>query len=368
MERLNFSSPFHPSTLLTRGWFVNHCKKHGLIVSLKDLEELHRLGILYPALKIDLFAVPFRKIFAPFDGVKEWRFVYKDHTDRFETEAIELQMYYSTESIFISGNDWLRFHEDAISYPAQMPYFEWKPCHHVHFTTNKEEAENTYELFYDKRQLVALQYLRENLRYSSDFSPLSLGKHTTFLREKMMQFNAFIAFIIAVEEAYNFASQTARKQYAAMCQEFGEENVENEWALYRDATFLPAINKSAKRLLKLHKMSVRKMEWWQWQLSKLTSLAHEQGRAGIAALDEDILQREESNHMIALLNWMTFALTGEDKTVQGVLLGDSRPRCTECHIPFTPEAHIKNQESCAHPDCVRDHRNRKKRERRRVKS
>lgn len=361
-------SPFRPSTLLTRDFFVSHCKKYGLIVSLKDLEELHRLGILFPVLRIDLYAVPFRKIFAPFDGVKEWRLVYVDHTDRFETEAIEIQMYYSTESIFIHGDDWLRFHEDAISYPAQMPYFAWEKCHHVHFTPNKAEAEGDYELFYDRRQLVALQYLREHLRYFSDFSPLSLGKSAEFLREKMSEFNRFLSFVLAAERCYEFASQTARKRHAEMCKEFGKKNVENEWSLYRESLYLPAIRKCAKRLLKQHHMSIQKMEWWEWQLSKLHPLAHDQGRDGIATLDEAILQKEESNRMIALLNWVIFALTGKDKTVQGTLLGDARPRCTECRIPFTPQPHIKNQETCGDPECVKTHRNRKKRESRFVKA
>lgn len=363
------SQPFRPSTLLTRDWFVDHCKKHGLIVSLKDLEELHRLGILFPAVRLDLFAVHFRKIFASFDGVKEWRFVYVDHTDRFETEAIEIQMYYSTESISIHGDDWLRFHDaSAITYPAESLYFPWAKCRHVHFTPNQVEAEGTYELFYDRRQLVALQYLREHLRHFSDFSPLSLGKSAEFLREKMVEFNRFLTFILATERAYEFAKKTARKRHEEMCKEFGEENVENEWNLYREGLFLPAIRKCAKRLLKQHRMSIRKMEWWQWQLSTLGVLAHAQGRDSIAALDEATLQREESNRMIALLNWMIFALTEEDRTVQSVLLGGSRPRCAECKIPFIPKPNIKNQETCGEPSCVRAHRNMKKRERRLVKA
>lgn len=366
-------SPFRPSTLLTRGWFVDHCKKHGVIVTLKDLEELHRLGILYPAVRLQLYAVPFRKIFAPFDGVKEWRFVYKDHTDRFETEAVEIQMYYSTESIFIHENDWLHKHheESAISYPAQMPYFPWEKCRHVFFTPDKEKAENTYELFYDRRQLVALQYLREHLRHFSDFSPMSigsLGRSAEFLREKMAAFNRFLVFLLDAERMYEFASKTARARHADLCRAFGEENIENEWALYREGLFLPAIRKCAKRLLKQHRMSIRKMEWWQWQLSELSALGHRQGRSSIAALDEALLQQEESNRMIALLNWMIFALTGEDRTVQGVLLGDHQPRCTECRMPFDPKPHIKNQETCGDPACVNAHRNKKKREKRLVKA
>ncbi len=319
----HFQVPFRPSTLLTRDWFVDHCKEHGLMVTLKDLEELHRLGILFPAIRIDLYAVPFRKIFASFDGVKDWRFVFEGHTDRFETEAIEIQKYFSTESIFIHGDDWLRFYEDAISYPAQMPYFAWERCRHVHFTPNKAEAESTYELLYDRRQLVALQYLREHLRHFSDFSPLSLGKSAEFLRDKMSEFNHFLAFILAVERCYEFAKKTARKRHEEMCKAFGEDNVENEWNLYREGLYLPAIKKIAKRLLKENYMTLQKMEWWQWQLSELHSLAHRQGRQGTVMLDEATLQKEESNSMIALLNWMIFALTGRDRTVQHILLGDA---------------------------------------------
>ncbi len=252
-----------------------------------------------------------------------------------------------------------------------MPYFRWEKCRHVHFTPNKAEAENTYELFYDRRQLVALQYLREHLRHFSDFSPMSigsLGRSAEFLREKMAAFNRFLVFLLDIERTYEFASQTARNCHAKMCREFGTENVENEWNLYREGLYLPAIKKCAKRLLKQHNMSVQKMEWWQWQLSELNTLAHSQGRASVAALDDGLLQQEESNRMIALLNWVIFALTGEDRTVQGVLLGDHRPRCTECHIPFDPKPQIRHQETCGDPACIRLHRNRKKREKRLVKA
>lgn len=96
-------TPFLQQKLRPVDWFIDYCKEQELHVTEKDLEELHREAILYPAARIDLGYCVFRKIRAHFDGADkpEWRFVAEVQMDHFDADAVEIQRYYSTESLMM---------------------------------------------------------------------------------------------------------------------------------------------------------------------------------------------------------------------------------------------------------------------------
>ncbi len=363
---IDLQPPFRPSTLLTKDGFVEYCRKHDVKLTIHDLEEFHRLGILFPAVKLELGIVPFRKIFAPFDGIKDWRFVYFEDVDRFETEAVEIAMYYSTESTFIYGDDWLRFHDpNLISYPAKTAYFKWEPRRHVDFTTSKEEADGGYELFYDRKQLIALQFIREYLRLESDFSHIPLKNNVKFMQEKIAELYRFLAFIIDVEIAWETTNADGVLQYQKMKNEFGEEGMKVEWDLYCSDTYMPGKRSKAEALLHKHKLEIQHLEWWQWRMSHFSIFSSDSLHRHLNEVTEAALQAEDCNRIIAFLNWVLSALDGKERTVKNVLQNDPRPRCSECHMPFEPKPNVKNQTTCGRDECVTDHKKRQKKAKRR---
>ncbi len=73
---LQTQPPLLQRNLIPKEDFCKFCDENGLTVTEEDLETLHREGLLYPVLKVELGYAEFRKIFAVFDEQtkeKEWR-------------------------------------------------------------------------------------------------------------------------------------------------------------------------------------------------------------------------------------------------------------------------------------------------------
>ena len=354
-------TPFRQQLLRPVNWFIDYCKEQELHVTEKDLEELHREGILFPAARIDFGYCVFRKIRAHFDGADkpEWRFVAEVQMDHFDADAIEIQRYYSTESLMMSGDDWLKWY--SVRYPASDAYEPWKPTRHVHFTSNREETDGSYVYLYDKRQAIALRMIQNSLTYRSHISPHNITACAKFLRERVSDFNRFLAFYLAAEEMHTRWNKHGREKYLEYAKQFDEASAQQEWELdFRD-TQLPAIRKEAEELLALHGMTERQVEHWQRELARCGVLHSEKlTKNYLLEIEESTLKStEDTNHMIFILGQLLFAIGGDERPLRELLGGFTvRNRCSVCHHPFEPKR--ESQMTCGEKVCVDVHRNKTK--------
>jgi hypothetical protein len=354
-------TPFLQQKLRPVDWFIDYCKEQELHVTEKDLEELHREGILFPAARIDFGYCIFRKIRAHFDGAEkaEWRFVAEVQMDHFKADAVEIQRYYSTESLMMNGDDWLKWY--SVRYPASEVYEPWKPRTHVDFTANLVEASDSSVYLYDKRQAIALRIIANAMTYHSHFSPHSITGCAKFLRERVGDFNRFLAFYLAAEEMHARWIKHGREKYQEYAKQFDAASAQREWELdFRD-TQLPAIRKETEELLVLHAMTDGKVEHWQRELARCGVLHSEKlTKNYLLEIDENTLKStEDANHMIFILGQLLFAVGGDEKPLRELLGGFTvRNRCRVCHHPFQPMR--DSQMTCGEKNCIDKHRNKTK--------
>jgi len=257
LPAIDTQSPFRQKTLLTKDDFCEYCKENGINITIENLEEFHRLGLLYPAVRVDLGCGEFRKIYAVFNNEKEWRFVAPENIEEFKPEKVEDTPYYMTGPLTMGGDDWFKWYEphNLVSYPASKPYFKWEKREHSYFITDMEKAGNVYELFYEKRQIIALRIIRDAIRYYSDFTPLAGDRVRRFVGEKVTPFHQFLRLYLAVEEMHDRWVRYGYQKFDEVKKEVGEEQALGEWQLDFTHAQLPAMKKEAKETLKQHKMA-----------------------------------------------------------------------------------------------------------------
>ncbi len=363
--------PFRQSTLLMKDDFCKYCGENGINVTLENLEEFHRIGLFYPAVRVDLGCGEFRKIYAVFNGQHEWRFVEPHHMDEFKPEKVEDTPYYMTGPLMMGGDDWLKWYEphDLVSYPASNPYFKWQKREHSYFITDREKAGNVYELLYEKRQIIALQMIRDAMRYYSDFTPLAGGRVKRFVQEKIAPFYHFLRFYLTVEEMHDRWVRFGYEKFDEVKKEVGEKNALEEWQLDFTHAQLPAMKKEAKEILNSHKFTIEDIGSWLTFLAKQSVLNTRKPikKYVIEVQDKTLINAEETNRMILILNDLLYALTGKKQTVKDVL-NELQRYCEICHTPFIPRPNKKDQWTCADPRCMAEHTNKQKRLERRAKA
>lgn len=362
--------PFRQSTLLMKDDFCKYCGENGINVTLENLEEFHRLGLLYPAVRVDLGCAEFRKIYAVFNGQHEWRFVEPQHIDEFKPEKVEDTPYYMTNPLSAGGDDWLKWYEphNLVSYPATQPYFKWEKREHSYFITDMEKAGNVYELLYEKRQIIALRIIRDAMRYYSDFTPLSADRVKRFVHDKVAPFYRFLRFYLAAEEMHDRWVRHGYERFEEVQKEVGEKYAQEEWQLDFTSAQLPAMKKEAKEILKNYKFGIEEVHSWLTFLAKQSALNIRKPikKYLIEVQEKTLINAEETNRMILILNDFLYALTGKQQTVKDVL-NELQRYCEICHTPFVPRPNKKEQWTCADPRCIAEHTNKRKRLERRAK-
>lgn len=364
-------SPFRQNTLLTKDDFCKYCGENGINVTIENLEEFHQIGLLYPAVKVDLGCGEFRKIYAVFNGEREWRYVAPEHIDEFKPEKVEDTSYYMTNALMMGGDDWLKWYEphNLVSYPASQPYFKWQKREHSYFITDMEKAGNVYELLYEKRQIIALRIIRDAMRYYSDFTPLAGGRVKTFVNDRVAPFYHFLSFYFAAEEMHDRWVHHGYERFDQVQKEVGEKYAQEEWQLDFTSEQLPAMKKEAKDILKRYKFSVEEIGSWLTFLAKQSVLSTRKSikEYRIEVQEKTLVSAEETNRMIMILNDFLYALTTKKHSVKDVL-NELQRYCEICHTPFVPRPNKKEQWTCAEPRCIKEHTNKQKRLERRAKA
>ncbi len=363
-------SPFRQSTLLTKDDFCKYCGENGINVTIENLEEFHQIGLLYPAVRVDLGCGEFRKIYAVFNGEREWRFVAPEHIDKFKPEKVEDTPYYMTNALSMGGDDWMKWYEphNLVSFPAAQQYFKWQKRQHSYFITDMEKAGNVYELLYEKRQIIALRIIRDAIRYYSDFTPLAGSRVKTFINDKVAPLYHFLGFYLAAEEMHDRWVQYGYERFDQVQKEVGEKYAQEEWQLDFTSEQLPAMKKEAKDILKRYKFSTEEIGSWLTFLAKQSVLSTRKSikEYRIEVQEKTLVSAEETNRMIMILNDFLYALTAKKHSVKDVL-NELQRYCEICHTPFVPRPNKKEQWTCAEPRCIKEHTNKQKRLERRAK-
>lgn len=363
---LSTQPSFLQRNLLPKEDFCKFCDENGITVTEEDLETLHREGLLYPAVKVELGYAEFRKIYAVFDErttEKEWRFVHHGDEDKFPTEKIEETPYYSTGSLSYANDDWFKYYDGLLSFPSALPYFPWKKRIHAWMTMDREEADNIYELMYDKYQLFAVSIIRDALTHKSDLLPLTPDKlRKDRMLERLYDLYQFLRFYFDAQEMHTRWIRHGYERYDALKKDVGEDNAQSEWNLEFAGDHLPEMRKEAEAMLEAHTMDAFEVTQWLHFLARQSLLSrHEHAKPYLAEVQEKTLVKTElSNQMIHVLNDFLFALKKDRQTVKEVLNRSVR-HCEVCHRAFAPEPNHPNQLTCGETSCVNEHRNRKKR-------
>lgn len=353
---------FQERNLIPKEDFCKFCEENGITVTEEDLEALHREGILYPTVKVELGYSEFRKIYAVFDEQtkeKEWRFVHHGHEDRFPTEKVDNTPYYSTGSLNYGGHEWLKWYKGDVNFPSALPYFPWKTREHAWMVTNKKKADGMYELMYDKYQFLAVRIIRDSITHDSDLFPVPLKKiRKDRMRQRLHELYVFLRFYFDVRDMHARWIDKGYETYASIKKTVGEKNVKEEWDTEFLKVHLPAMKKEAKAILKAHKM--RKDDVFQWIhfLAGQSLLSrHTQTKPYLAEVEEKTLTGSElTNTMIHVLNEFLYALDKDRQTVKAVL-EHTVLHCIICRRAYTPKPNVKKPLTCGESDCVDEQKN-----------
>jgi hypothetical protein len=68
-------APFRQTTLRTSGTFASYCDRNNARTNEKELEKLHREGILYPAARVYVGVEELRKIYSHHQGQDKWIYI-----------------------------------------------------------------------------------------------------------------------------------------------------------------------------------------------------------------------------------------------------------------------------------------------------
>lgn len=347
-------SPFRQATLLTSGGFASYCDRNNVRTSEKELEKLHREGILYPAARVYAGVEELRRIYAHHQGQDKWIYVWPHTVDEFKPKEVDPQMYYQTAGLMIGRDDWMKWYLDDIDFPSTLPFFPWKGRYHGDFTTDRELAGNDYEFLYDERQILALKIIR---MYERTHGPDE--DYRDALLKRLSELYCFLRLYIDAEVLYEQYQKRRREQFQNFLQEFNNvTEARREWRSHYRLTEEKSLQEQAKGILKAHGLTVENLDSWRFFLSQQSifnegSVFRRSPSVYLRELDDNaLMEAEDTNKMIFVLNQFLFLLTGEERTVKSIVGHYDDPRCIICHKCFLPEPHKPKQVTCGSKGCI----------------
>ncbi len=355
IPKVEKQTPFRQTTLLTSSGLTSYCDRNNVRTSEKELEKLHREGILYPAARVHLGIEEWSKIFAHHQGRDQWIFVLPNTTEEFKPKEIDPQMHYRTSALWMGGENWITdWYKDDIDFPSVLPYFPWKGRNHLDFTPERDLVSHDYELLYDKRQLLALKILR---MYQKTHEPDE--DYRDALGKRLSDLYRFLRLYIDAEILYEEYKERRSKKFRQFLKKFKNvTEAKSEWRSHYRLKEEPRLQKLAKKILKTHDMTVEELDNWRFFLSQQSlfnegSVFRKSPSIYIRELDDSALvEAEDTNKMIFILNQLLFLLTGEERTVKSIVGHYDDPRCIICHKCFIPESHKPKQATCGSKECI----------------
>lgn len=369
-------SPFRQSTLLTSSSFISHCDKQNVRIRKEQLERWHREGLLYPALRLFIRPVELIRIFTHHQGAEQWVWVYRGDVGKFQFTKSEKRPYYELESLWMGSDDWLdQWHQDQYDFPSTKRYFPWKERYHGGYVRSKKLLSQSYELLYDKRQLLAVKIIVQHEKDVRMF-PKEERYIRTRLRQKLSEFYAFLSLYIAIEELEVRSAARIRKYFnESLKQQQNRREAQAETKSFYKLTEQPRLEDEVKDLISLHNLTAKQLSNWRFWLGQQShlnegSIFRESSRVYLAHLTDAVLVKaEDTNKMVRVLNWFLYFLTGEAETVQGIVGGWIGPHCRFCRRAYIPRPNRRaDQQTCGRKECSDILRNLNRKPKRRKKT
>ncbi len=300
-------------------------------------------------------------------GLNQWVWVYSGDVGKSQYMKREKGPYYELEALWgMNENDWLdRWHRSQYDFPSTKKYFHWKERYHGGYVRNKKLLSQSYELLYDKRQVLAVKTICQHEKDERTF-PRERRYIRTRLHEKLADFHRFLRLYIAIEELKELSNARMTKRHERLPKRVKKSKGETRAELrsYYKLVEKPRLEREVKKLLNEHHYTVQKLQDWRFWLARQShlndgSIFRESSRSYLAALDDAALIRaEDTNYMIWILNWFLYLLTGNEETVRGIVGGWIGQHCRFCHRAYEPSPNRREeQETCGREECTAKLRN-----------
>lgn len=368
--------PFRQGTLLTKSSFVSYCERNNLRIKEKRLQEWHQQKLLYPALRLFLGIVEYARVYTHHQERDQWIWIFPHDLKKFQPMKIDRKKWYDMESLWM-GEDWLdRWHANEYDFPSTQKYFRWKERPHVGgWTTNRKLLEGHYELFYDKRQMLAVKLILKHEKEALAF-PKEKRAIWSRLKKKLKELNAFLRLYMDTEELKDASRARMTEQYEKLLPEYRNDKrgMNGELKSHYKLKEQPRLEKEAKELLEKHHYTVQEVQNWRFWLAQQShlnegSVFRESSRIYLGSLnDAALVKAEDTNYMIWILNWFLHLLTGEVVTVRDIIGSWIGPHCRFCHRAFIPRKNKPEQETCGRKECTAKLRNLNRKPKRRKKT
>jgi hypothetical protein len=368
LSKANLQSPFSDAELKSVSRFIDYCKDNGVRTSIEELEQLHKEGLLYPAIKVYYGVIHFKKILIDLNGSEEWKYVNFNNEKKFKIKKTEKQTYYGSGG-FLIREGWLDYYKNKkmVEYPSQEKFRVWKRSwRHPEFVSDYSLIEKEYEFFYDKIQLLSLKYIQKKHAFWMKLEGKQKRDFTKLIKKRLQEINKFANIYFEIENVVLRAYDIKNKKLEDFNKEFKDQKeVYHEWKSALEATYLQTFKRAARDVLIVHSFKEEDIKNWIMFLQQ-QNIFQESNRDSKCIRtylrhisEKDLVDAENTNYMIFVLNQFLFFVTGEFKTVKQTLMDSFLPLCVVCGKMFKPRN--KDQKTCADPNCVNENKNKSKR-------
>jgi len=196
------------------------------------------------------------------------------------------------------------------------------------------------------------------------------------LKKKLTELNTFLRLYADIEEVKDASRARMAKQHEKLLPEYQEDKkgMIGELKSHYKLKEQPRLAKETEQLLKRHHFTIQEVQNWRFWLAQQShlnegSIFRESSRIYLQNLgDAALVKAEDTNHMIWILNWFLYLLTGEVVTVRDIIGSWIGPHCRFCHRAFIPRKNRPNQETCGRKECTDKLRNLNRKPKRRKKT
>ncbi|MFA5127240.1 MAG: hypothetical protein WC465_04580 [Patescibacteria group bacterium] len=375
MEATEFKTqmPLNQGGLIHMSFFVGYCQDNGLKIDKNTLEELHKHKLVFPALKVYLGVVEFKRVYASFNGLNEWRYIHPKDLDKFKIIKLDRKNYYCIGSLGKLNDHWLDYYFDnnMVEWPSQQKSFAWKQRQFSDFYTSASAIKKQYEFLYDKKQILAIKIALPYLIWIKEHkNDIDRKKIIASIQKRIADLYKFLEIYHEMEKIHKLFEKKKREKYTQYREAYGHKPSKIEWGQEYDFDISPIFKERAKKILDKYKLTKEFIYDWREFISK-KSLINESARSNkiktayIKSLnDNDIASLEDTHYMIYIINAFLYFLTEKEETVKQVLTGFINKTCPICKSNFKPRN--KWQITCGSIACVKAHRNDLKRSKRKI--
>lgn len=385
-QRTQLGTAYLQPDLLPASDFVGYCRENGVDTDEDELEFFDKRSIFIPTVRVRVGMVKFNKIFADFDGNKDWRFVDEEDIDKFEYEKIDPKTYYSQGSLIRStpigeisgfhyGNDgWLDWYSerDMVINPAEVGYEPWEKFKGGEtFSLDPKPFEEVGYLMYAKHQIHPLKEVKrqrqiviknealykspeEWAKQGTKITDIFTNGHTDeMIRDRVVEYGRFFDLLTDIRLLRIGKNKLLVDTYLHTKKGYDDktavETAQDEAAFYDEDVWQPAND-----LLKQHSFKLQDVINWRHTLLGNGSFDilrdSKKRRAYVARLDDPLLNATEDVYdLVNILSWFVDVLGGDGVTAKQLLLREMTAHCTICGKAF--EQKRRTQVTCGSARC-----------------